>query len=288
MLVFAAAAIAQFRTGVTLVRVDTQVTDRAGHVVTDLTQSDFQVFDSGTLQHLTSFEHSQSPLDLLLLLDASGSMRPVMRDLAAEAQSALSALHEGDRAGVMVFASNARVALELTTEVSRAADAIASRVDASLGGGTHVNASILAAVGYLALQPERGRRAILIVTDNQGLNAKLPDELVIRRLFESDTVLNAIIVGKNKRLPALPPGSYINPDYTEVDVTKIAAATGGETLQPHHAADALGEMINRIRARYTLTYPAPGGEPGGFHRIEVRIPSRPDLAVHARQGYYAE
>ena len=269
--------------------IDAQVTDRTGRVVTDLTQTEFEVLDNGARQKITSFERSSAPLDLLLLLDASGSMRPVIRAVAAEARAAVEQLHKGDRASAMLFAANVRIVQELTEDTGRIGGAIGGgATDPSLGGGTNTNAAILDGAKYLSSQAERGRRAILIITDNSGLNVRVPDERVIRTLLDNDTVLHGIIVGKNQRLPAVRPGSYVNPDYTEVDVPKIARATGGETVQPNRVSEALTSMIERIRQRYSMTYAAPGMDTRGYHRIDVRIPSRPELIVKARQGYYAE
>ena len=48
-------------------------------------------------------------------------------------------------------------------------------------------------------QPRRqARRAVLIVTDNQSLNYMVPDDDVLRALYGADTVLNAILIGKQK------------------------------------------------------------------------------------------
>ena len=45
-----------FRTGINLVRVDCIVTDKKGQPVTDLQQGDFQVWEDGTPQEVTSFK----------------------------------------------------------------------------------------------------------------------------------------------------------------------------------------------------------------------------------------
>src|SRR5205823_7737358 len=64
-----------FRAGVALVRVDAQVTSRNNRIVSDLTRDDFEVLDENQPQKIVYFGRESEPLDLLLLLDVSGSMR---------------------------------------------------------------------------------------------------------------------------------------------------------------------------------------------------------------------
>jgi len=56
-----------FSSGVTLVRVDAQVSDQEGRPITGLKQSDFRVFDEGNDEALVSFAAEEQPLDVVLL-----------------------------------------------------------------------------------------------------------------------------------------------------------------------------------------------------------------------------
>ena len=55
----------------------------------------------------------------------------------------------------------------------------------NLGSGTLINESLIAAADYMKKQPVKGRRAIVIVTDNEGLNYKSPDAEVVRAIREA-------------------------------------------------------------------------------------------------------
>jgi hypothetical protein len=51
-------------------------------------------------------------------------------------------------------------------------------------------------------------------------------------------------------------------------------------------------MIERIRSRYFIQYPAPPAEAGVFRKIRVELSPaaqrrHPDATIHARAGYYA-
>src|SRR5215467_10692147 len=63
-----------FRAGITLVKVDAAVTDRGGRPIPGLTMRDFALYDENAQERIVYFEQEADPLDLLLLLDVSGSM----------------------------------------------------------------------------------------------------------------------------------------------------------------------------------------------------------------------
>ena len=189
-----------FRTGVTLVKVDVEVTARDGKTISDLTQQDFTVFDENQPQPVTYFGRELEPLDLLLLLDVSGSMRKSLEDLAAGTRAALAQLHPGDRVALMLFSRRTNVIQPFTEEFSGAQHKILDSIyKADLGNGTLINESLIEAAGYMKQQPVKGRRAILVVTDNEGLNYKSPDEAVVRAMFSAETVLSALVVRKGAR-----------------------------------------------------------------------------------------
>jgi len=140
----------------------------------------------------------------------------------------------------------------------------------------------------------KGRRAVLIVTDNEGLQYKSPDAEVVRAMLSADTVLNAIVVRKGPRPPAVRATGYTNPDFAPPDVFKISSQTGGEAVEGlGKASEAFERMVQRIRSRYFIQYAAPPAElEGKFRRIRVELSPaarrrHPDAIVHAREGYYA-
>ena len=282
-----------FRAGVSLVKVDAQVVGQNGRIVPGLTSADFQLFDDGRPQKIVYFGQESEPLDLVLLLDVSGSMHRHLEQMAATARAALKQLHASDRVGVMLFAKRAEVRQPLTEDFRAVEQEMRDAVNtSSLGSGTAINAAIVEGAQYFEKQPARGRRAILIVTDNMSLNYLLPDEEVVRRLYLADAVLNGILIGKQKR-PDLPKsGRYSNPDFTPSDIFKLASESGGEAMEAGKIGESFQQMIERIRARYSMQYDAPPSAPGSFHHIRVDLAPETrarhtTAAVRARSGYYA-
>src|SRR5579859_7113697 len=220
-----------FRTEVSLVKVDFEVVEPNGGAPGDLTKDDFVVFDENQPQPIVHFERQSVPLDLLLLLDISGSMRRSLEDVAAASRAALAQLHPGDRVALMLFSRRAEVIQPFSEDFSSTQHKILDSIyKQNLGNGTLIDESLVAAAGYMKQQPVKGRRAILIVTDNEGVNYEATDAEVVRAMFAADTVLNAIVVRKGPRPPAARATGYTNPNSALPDVYNMSRQTGGAAL----------------------------------------------------------
>jgi len=283
-----------FKTGVSDVRVDVQVTD-GDKLVKDLDKSNFAVSDEGQPQPIVSFAHGDEPVNLIILLDVSGSMQKFIDQIAAEAREALDHLRPGDRVALMVFAKTTAVAQGFSDNLAETARNIGGAVkDWDVGSSTMINSAVLSAARYMEKHAGAGgRRAILILTDNLSTSYRLTDGQVIRELEKGDTVFNAIITGRAIRPAPLAPGKVANPDYTPANVYDLAEKTGGEWVRAENAGDSFKDMVERIRSRYMLAYHAPEAQPGTFRHITVTLDDAakrryPNAVLRCRTGYYAE
>lgn len=91
-----------------------------------------------------------------------------------------------------------------------------------------------------------------------------------------------------------PSGTYwapINDDPDGPDGLRDAAGvTGGQVHDRFFGSPDPVKTFDRIlddfRASYVLRYTPTGVERGGWHEIEVTVPSAPRATVRARRGYY--
>jgi len=275
-----------------MVNVDAAVIDSAGRSLPGLGPNDFEVYDKNTPRKIVYFEHESDPLDLLLLLDVSGSMHRSLAELASTARAALRPLGSGDHVAVMLFARTSALRQPFTSDFDAVAGEIRTAIDTpDLGTGTAINAAIVAAAAQIGRQSSKARRAILIVTDNLSLNYRISDEQVLKELYGADATLNAILIGKQRRPPLPKPGVPLNTDFTPSDVFKLADKTGGEAMESRKASESFQFMIERIRSRYRLQYEAPAAVPGEFRPVRVQLAPaarnhHPNAAIRARAGYY--
>jgi VWFA-related protein len=284
---------AVFRTGVSDVRVVVQVTED-NQLVKGLTKDDFEVTDNGAPETIVYFGQEKEPLDLLLLLDISGSMRVHIEEMSQKALEALRYLSPGDRVAIMTFGVRTNVHSAWSDNHAEIARELQTAVDdqEKVGYGTAINAAIIDASRYISQDSDPGRHSILIVTDNLGLNYQANDEMAIGHLLHANASLNAIVIGRGIRPRAERTGD--NPDFTPADVFKLAEKTGGEAVKAEQKAAAFfPEMIERIRDRYTLAYHEPAeAKPGQFRQIGVKLTAaaraaHPNAILRARSGYYA-
>src|SRR5687767_8775672 len=79
------------------------VTDDQRRLVSDLVQDDFQVYDNGKLQPITTFSNVPTPITAVLMLDTSGSMTLNLDLVKAAAEEFILRLLPEDRAKVGAF-----------------------------------------------------------------------------------------------------------------------------------------------------------------------------------------
>jgi VWFA-related protein len=159
-----------FRSGVSMGRIDTLVMDRSQHPIGGLRKEDFLLRQDGKLIPIRNLAYEDLPVDVLLLLDVSGSMRVHVQKVASAAHQALAVLGDQDRVGIMVFDSRTRLRLTFhqdLNEVERKLDDVVQTEH--FNGGTNINSALLDAAAYVEREGRRQtRHAIVIVTDDQA------------------------------------------------------------------------------------------------------------------------
>jgi Ca-activated chloride channel family protein len=284
---------ATFRTDVSLVHVDAEVTAADGRILHGLTKDDFLLYDEGQPQKLVQFSEGEEPLDLILLFDISGSMRPKVAQVAAAARQGIRELRAGDRVCVMVFNTRSRVLSNFTEDLAAVEHTIQDDLmRLAFEGGTLIQSAVDdAAMKFTREARTRRRRAVLIITDNLGQRSRR-ESSVVRDLWEADAILSALIVRSSAVQTLHTVGVLINPQLLAftVGVKGITEKTGGDFVRADDAGTAFQDAMHRIRTRYSLFYDLPRSRPGDRRSIRVELSPGaqqrfPKARVHARTGY---
>lgn len=183
-----------FRSDVSLARVDVQVLDRDNRAITGLHKEDFVLREGGQVREIRNFAAEEMPVDLLFLLDVSGSMRPHVERIAAASREALRLLGEEDRVAIMVFDRVTRVRMPFRSDLAEV-DREFKRLlnQESFNGGTEITLSLQSAAAYIRKNGRRNaRRAIVILTDDQTGGAR-DEAAVLQSLTNAQSVLSALI-----------------------------------------------------------------------------------------------
>ena len=268
---------AVFRSEARYVEVSVQVLAE-GKPVLGLKPEEFRVYDEGQLQPISRVSFDEKELDIVLLVDFSESVEPIQESLRTHAAAAMLFLKWRDRLSLVVFNHSAYAVADPTWDRMEILNRLAALPRPK--GGTEANQTIFSTTKYLQERagPEAGR-AIVMLTDNCA-HAAIEDDVVRHQLWETDTTLTLV------NFPQVTPCRQSPP----ADVRRFAKATGGEVVSPRGKYLPLAEAFQRLRQRYSILYPAPGGEPGSVRKVRVELTDEAkkrykDLTVRARMGY---
>ena len=295
---FAAVAHAQdvdpadvIRVNTDLVVLDAQVIDKKTRkVFGPLQKSDFQIFEENAKQEIAYFGQDQLPLSIVLLLDISRSVRPVIEQIGAGANNALRHLKPEDEIAVMAFADHPKLIQPFTKDRALTAEKITEASTTFLGNGTILDEALYQATQTINTGTNpANRRAIIVITDNIAVSGRASAQKAQRELGESGTVVYGLIVrsGFAKVFNVLTFGRIQGVD-------QYAEETGGEVLGANRQEvdSRLGEMFTRLRTRYTIGYrPPETNQEGEFRRVKVQLTpatmkANKKLIVRTRTGYY--
>ena len=274
------------RVSANLVTVPVSVTDSAGRAVGDLGIEDFRIEEDGKPQELSKLaEGEESPLQLALLFDLSGSVNPRFE---FEQQTAIGFLKKvwkpADTVSIVSFSDRTQEHVRKSSSLREALEALAG-LSPTKGATALFDAVVLAARLLRQSAGPETRRALIALSDgedNASLSSIQDASMEVQR---SDTIFYAINpAGASLRLNEISRKGHQALESLAAETGGAAFVCGGET--------DLGEIFDRIaselRAQYLLSYYSSNPRlDGRFRRIAVSIPHRSDLRIRARQGYYA-
>lgn len=165
-----------------VVRVETQLvsvpavaTDRNGRPLAGLRLDNFALFEDGKPQRLTNFATTETPFEIALLLDTSGSTRADLGLIRDAARAFIDALRPGDRVALIAFKNANRNGTPLATVEVLAAltdnrDILGVAIqDLGTSNGTPFYDALARVTDQIFHDPPReefrGRRAIVALTD---------------------------------------------------------------------------------------------------------------------------
>ncbi len=290
-----------FKSDVSLVRVDVQVIGSGNQIVSGLRREDFELRENGKKREIVNFGRENLPLDLVLLLDVSGSMRPHVEKIAQASHEALRVLGNDDRVALLVFDRATRTSMPFNSDhdaIVRGFENLLARE--RFNGGTNITRAMYDAIQYLERNGRPGaRRGIVILTDDKTEFNR--DEFGVGRALErANTVMSALLApdamggGINQRYPTSTrrgggawgglggiilggggiPGSRRPPVVVgnrlkSAGTAEISRASGGDSMSIDDAS-AVEDTLARIRHSYALYFNAPEGvKQGETRNVEV-------------------
>jgi Ca-activated chloride channel family protein len=287
-------APAVFRSSTNLVALNVTVVDGKKHFVSGLTQKDFSVFEDGVLQEVRFFEAREVPLDLILLIDTSSSMRDKMNVVHEAAVGFLKSMQDGDRGAVVAFNDGVEILQSLTPDLRALEQAI--RSTAAKGSTSLHNALYIALKEFGRAATGAGdlrRQAIAVLSDGEDTSSLISFDDVLALARKSGVSIYTIGL-HSKYSAARGNGGSTARFFSTSDfaLKSLAQETGAQSFFPLHIAelkDIYRTIAQELASQYSIGYsPANTRLDGRYRRIVVRVNDRPELSLRTRTGYTAQ
>lgn len=304
-----------------LVVVPVSVTDPSGQPVLGLNVPDFRLDEEGRKQEITAIgDPEQTPLDIAILLDVSGSVHERFDfEKTAAARFLKQVLKAEDRATVFAIDQVPRLEQARDTAERAAARLLAIR---SARGATAFYDSVIEAARYLTKNtPPQRRRVIVVISDGEDnfsnrtreielatyratksddgpLNKQRRDQLVRQR----NDIQTQVLLDVQRELQRAEVVFYsINPSgealrlnlpgvRAQEGMSRLAQTTGGNAFVPNKLENldqVFRQITAELRSQYLLQYYSNNETSGNkFLQIKVGVPTQPGVRVRAREGYY--
>src|ERR1700730_15434088 len=260
------------RVDVNLVVLDATVKTKDGQIMATLKKEDFEVREDGIAKKIELFSRDELPLNVALVLDLSDSIGPFLEPLRDAAATTLAALKAEDEVALFTCSTEAELRVALTKDKTTIAEQINSF---KAGGATNINDGIFVAAEYLLKSAPKGRRVIILISDDVGTDAggEGTRDIITETIAADAALYNLKVPGNN------PPGMRFAAGLIPglVDIRKVTEETGGEIFDVQSMASldsTFRALIDRIKTRYALGYyTSANGAEGKPHKLDVRLVS---------------
>lgn len=269
-----------------MVNLALSVRDEKGHLVTDLEEPHFVVYEDGRPQRIQLFARAVEPgqddalaLDLGMLFDTSESMVEQLRFAQEAASRFLESIPRARDLLTIFFDQDIRV----SRYDSEHQQGLMARIfEAKGGGNTALRDAIAVYVSRVA--DSSGRKVLVLFSDGEDSTSalSLPDLLALVR-SSSVTIYPIAFTG------SFPTGSP-RALTARAFLAQLADLSGGRVFTPHSSRDLpviYEQILDELRAQYVVGYvPDNPKHDGRYRKLRVEV-SRPELRVRHRPGYTA-
>jgi Ca-activated chloride channel homolog len=271
-----------YRQQVDEVTLQATVIDQKRHLVTTLNAANFEVYEDGQAQKITSFRREDIPVSIGIVVDNSGSMRTKRNAVTKAVVNLVQASNPNDEVFIVNFNDEPYLDQDFTNKTEQMREAL-DRVDSR--GGTALYDAVIASADHLAKGAKRDKKVLLVITDGDDNESRESLEQAVRtvQIDNGPTIYCiGILSGEDRKRTA------------KRALEALSSQTGGVAFFPKdlQEVDEISQEVARdIRNQYTLTYkPSNPRANGGYRQVHVTAHAagyKDQLVVRTRSGYYA-
>lgn len=280
-----------------LVTLNVSVMDRGGRAITNLKDRNFQVFEDGVQQTISHFESVNTPFNLVLLVDLSGSIIDKIDILRRAMLRFIDTVKPEDKVAIVCFTRTIQVVCELTND----RQLLRQRLQYMHlpKGGTALYESMWFTLDQIIEPVKDQRNAIVLLSDGVDnsisvtypIPSRVTYEQVIRKAQESNALVFPIYLDteeENVSQDIEKPESYV---LARKQLTALAETTGGVYIRaerPENLEGVYEKIAADLRTLYSIAYyPTNSSRDGSWRKLKVKV-DKGDVAVRTRRGYYAK
>jgi len=268
-----------FKVSTNSVAVYATVTEPDKRLVPDLVEDDFEVYDNGKLQTLTSFDNKPQPISVVVMLDTSGSMTLALDLVKAAAEQFLIRMLPDDQG--MVGAFNDKIEFHPEGFTNLRDDLVRSLKDLDFGYPTRLWDAVDQSMEHL--KPIPGRKVVLVFTDGDDNSSKLSSGNVTDRGRIEDVMVYSVGL-ENEYFD----GARRVRSSPDRGLKRLSEETGGGFFllkKTDELTSTFTRVAQELHSQYVLGF-APQVLDGKIHKLEVRV-KKPGMIARARKSYVA-
>ncbi len=279
-----------------LVNLNVRVTDSSGKLIPDLKKEDFEVLESSVPQEVVRFEPVNSPVNVVLLLDLSGSTKDRWKIIKKAAKRFIDTLSPNTPIAVAAFTRRFLLISDFTLDRKLLRD----RIDdtKNLRSGTAFYDATWSALDLFKPVTEH-RKAIVVMTDgvdnsisSDEYEPRHPFDELLARITQEEVTIYPIYFNTEFEVTVKMGGQDTHESYVTArqQLQRIADETGGTLFRADRAEDLEGayqRVASELQTLYSISYnPLDKNYDGKWRSVAVKV-KRPQAAARTKRGFYA-
>jgi Ca-activated chloride channel homolog len=290
------------------------VIDPYGRQATDLVKDNFIIAEDGQRQDIASFLISSLPVNIVLMLDASGSVAGDIASLRVAAMNFLGKLGPEDKVSVIEFHTHVELIQDWTASADDVRHALSWRFKPGMvrtaEGNTQYGSTALYDAVYSAADEQlakvQGRKAVILLTDGDDTSSKVTYQQSLDAVIRSGAVV--YVVSKAQQFINEIKGQYggkmgrvfgtgrmadrVIAEFENAErlMTDLATRTGGRIFSPlrdDEMKDVYAQVAQELKNQYILTYVSKNEQRDGRLRHVKVFLTRGGYDARTRDSYYA-
>jgi len=254
------------------------VADAQKRLVPDLMEGDFEVFDNDKPQPIVYFDRSIHPINVIVMLDTSGSMTLSIDLLKRAAEQFLIRLLPADKGRVGAFNDKVQMSSRFTSDRD---ELVSSVKDLDYGNGTRLWDAVAACLDEL--KNIDGRRVVLVFTDGDDTASRTGLGTIIERARAEETMVYAIGLESTYSN-----GQRMVKSRPDRGLKRLAEETGGGYFELDKSSDlapTFTQVAYELHSQYVIGF-TPTLLDNRVHKLAVKM-KQPGMTARARRSYVA-